>query len=171
MGNIDKYFNPWLCFRCKNVLYQLSDDARDMVTLDEITEELAGGGCSITLNNCLRFNREQLRLYPYDKYTSEVFDVGRETKKKASFRLSFWVQVLETYLKHEVNKDTPSCDQLWEWALVGHLEYQSLIDLLAKWNIKQLDGVIYFTGLDSGMTKRAYQKFYERNIGLVPWSR
>lgn len=185
MENIYEGFNPWICFKFKNVFYQIPAIGGDMNIMDQVNSEIGQidqGRCSEELNKWLRLERaedlsslkpEQLRLYPYDKHTSEIFDKFMKDKKNNfSNELVFWVRVLEVYLRNSVRPDTPSCDELWDWAVSGRFgryECPSAYSELAEWEIRCADEVIYFKGGDSGgMSKKAYQSFFNYNIGLRP---
>lgn len=159
MGNKWAYCNPILCAEYKSIWYQLEKYSGGYEALNKIEEEFKENRASQTLNDWLSSNSESLRLFVMDA-AHDHFNHSR--KRNASEPILLWAEILESYLKFK--HDTPSCVQLWKWAVQGHREQKITENALATLNIK-LEGDVLHIGATYRTTKKTYDKLFERHIG------
>ena len=160
MGNRWIDCNELLCAQYKSILYVLSKGAGSYSVFDKIDNEFKENRCSETLNDWLKTSSQHLKILVMDaKHNKWIRHTRRKT---ASEPILLWAEILKSYLafKH----DTPSCVQLWRWAINGHREQKQTERELAHLNIRMIDNKLYI-GASYSTSKKTYDKLFERHIG------
>ncbi len=160
MGNRWLDCNDLLCAVYKSIMYQLGKDSGGYVALDKIEEEFNEIRASETFNDWLKHSAKHLKIFVMDaKYdTCHVYT----RRKTASEPILLWAEILKSYLKFK--HDTPSCIQLWRWAVTGHKEQKITEKELEHLSIRMIEKKLYI-GATYSTTKKAYDKLFERHIG------